>query len=69
MVKKYTLERLRSEFLEHAKHFEKENVELIERYKRDYPGEELPDHLKDDFNLSYALHDMCNELINLKEMK
>jgi len=62
----YPIEELEKTFLLHHKKAVKENQELIKRYKEDYPGEPLPDHLESDFSLPLALHSICLVIAELR---
>lgn len=66
-VYSYTLDELITVFSEHAPKAEKTHQELISAFKKNYPDEPLPDHFKDDFNLSRALLTFAIEINELKE--
>lgn len=66
-MKKYTIENLEKTFAEHAKETKRNRLKDLEIFKIKYPGEEIPQHLKDDFCIASALHCICQEIINLKE--
>ena len=66
MKEKYTLEGLAETFSEHAIHSEKERKKFLEEFQRDYPEEEVPAHMKDDFSIAAALHVICCEILRLK---
>lgn len=62
----YTLESLESLFADHAEMVWKERERDLAKFMKDYPGTEIPGHLKNDFNLSQALHVIVRELNELK---
>ncbi|MFI0477804.1 MAG: hypothetical protein ACH349_01585 [Candidatus Rhabdochlamydia sp.] len=66
-INKYDLEQLKETFLEDGQDAEKNRLEMIDRFKENYPAQLLPDHMTDSFNLSYALYSICDELSNLKK--
>lgn len=63
----YTLQDLALNFMDHAKEFEKIREESIKKYREQYQDDELPLHLKNEFNLSLALSVMCDEIEKLKK--
>lgn len=63
----YTVEELAKTFADHHVISEKNRERDIQSFKKKYPGEEIPQHLKDDFCIASALHCICQEIINLKE--
>ncbi len=63
----YTLEEMIADFTKHAEQAEKNNQEWIKSFQNNHPGEPLPDHLKEEFNLPKALASICSEIIKLKK--
>lgn len=52
------------------KHFEDEKIQkalAIESFKKEFPDDPLPESLKDDFSLPFALHSMCKEIKKLMD--
>lgn len=58
----YELEELIKKFKEHAEQADKNNEEWKKSFQDNNPGEPLPDHMKDDFNLPRALGSICQEI-------
>ncbi len=56
---KYTIENLNKTFLEYGSLLEKRRLEQLEIYSDS-------EHLKEDFNINFALSCICEELIRLK---
>jgi len=67
MKEEYTLEKLLLKFMNHSDRWRKLNGDLVEEHKKNYPNEEIPDHLKCNFDLPLALSVICNEILILKE--
>ncbi len=67
MEDKYTLEWLSKNFSEHAKFFDEQCKKELEDYKKNYPDSELPEHLKEGFNLPRALAVICFEIQIMKQ--
>ena len=65
-MEKYTLEFLSDVFSRHAEEADKNNKRLLEQFKEMNPGEIIPDHMNDDFNLPRALASICEEIQKLK---
>lgn len=61
----YPLEELIEIFKQHSDLAEIKRQELIQTHKETYEGSELPEHLKDEFNLPLALHSICVEIDKL----
>ncbi len=66
MCNDYTIEFLQKTFLTHAEMSDEHRRFSIEQFKQHYPDQELPNHFKDEFNLSRALFSMCEEIRFLK---
>ena len=64
---KYKLEYLIDVFYKHAVQAEKNRQEMIKSFKENYPGEPLPDHMNDDFNLPKALSSICSQILKLRD--
>ena len=64
----YSLENLISIFKKHANQSDKNQQEIIRYYKENFPDSELPEYMKDNFNISYALSVMCCEIEKLKTL-
>lgn len=62
----YTIIGLAGIFATHADIAEKTRQERIKEYIEVYGESELPEHLKNYFNLSQALSFMCMEISKLK---
>ncbi len=67
-IDQYSLESLAEIFAVHAIKAKKINEDLIREFKENNPGEPLPDHFQDDFNLPLALSRICKEILELKNM-
>ena len=61
------LDVLEQTFLHHAKEARTQNLVMCEQFHKDYPGQPLPVHFKEDFCLPEALALMCKEILALKE--
>ncbi len=61
----YELEELIKKFKEHAIQADKSQEEWKKSWKDNNQGGEMPDHLKDDFNLPRALGSICQEIDKL----
>jgi hypothetical protein len=64
---RYNIDELIKIFKRHTIKLEKNNKELIRSFTKNYPGEPIPAHLKDDFNLSRALLTFSREIKDLKK--
>lgn len=62
---KYTLENLHEEFARHAEEQEKQIEDDIVKFKELNPNGELPDLVRNPFNLAWALKVITLELKNL----
>jgi len=65
--KPYTIEFLLESFTKHSEAFQKEQKKFIAEYSKGYPLSELPDFLRDDFNISEAMRVMTEEIISLRK--
>jgi hypothetical protein len=63
---KYQIEELMKTFSQHAKESEKMRLESIEKFKKEYPNDQLPDFLLNDFNICGALLTIVTEIHRLK---
>lgn len=63
----YDLDSLIKTFAKHGEQSEQDKARLLEEYKREFPGEEIPAHMLDPFNICFALHSMAMEIKKLKE--
>lgn len=61
----YEIEELIKKFKDHAAQAEKNQEEWKKSFQDNNPGAVMPEHLKDDFNLPQALHDICVEIDKL----
>lgn len=67
MEPKYDIDSLIETFIQHHEQAELSQIVYIERFKKHFPGEELPDHMTDKFSISMAFHMICKEIKELKE--
>ena len=64
----YSIDELIETFSKHADEAEKFRTNRIDEYKKNYPGESLPEFLLEkEFNLSSALYTICKEIQGLKK--
>ncbi len=63
----YTIEALPEIFAEHAQKNEEIHAEQVKTYLEISSHSELPDHMKNPFNISRALQVICEELRALKQ--
>lgn len=63
----YELEYLIEKFGEHGKITAQNQTDLIDSFIRFNPGQPLPNHVTDNFNMPLALASICSELLALKE--
>ncbi len=68
MEQDYTLAGLSATFSQHADMAEEHRKFAIEKYKENFPDQEVPPHLLNDFNISRALCVICCELERLKQI-
>jgi hypothetical protein len=66
MSKDYSIESLSEVFSDHAEKFDRDSKRNIEEYKIKYPDQDLPEHMKENFNLAQALSLICKEIIIIK---
>lgn len=64
---KYDLDSLIESLLKHHEKAQKVFIDQVERFKRDYPDTELPEHFKENFSLPKVLHVICKEIKDLKD--
>lgn len=62
----YEIDELLRIFSKHAQLSEKQRLQNIKSFQENYPGEELPVYMKDDFNLPKAMATLCFEILQLK---
>lgn len=62
----YTLETLASTFADHAGMADAHQEQLNQLFKDSNPGQELPEHMKNPFNVARALSVMAAEIEKLK---
>lgn len=62
----YRLESLSGTFLKHAEKGDENHRMQVENLKNNFPDQELPDHMKNPFNIARALSVMAAELEKLK---
>ena len=58
----YSIESLSAIFANHARSQNNNYQKDLEEYRNNNPGQPLPEHLKDSFNLCLALCIMCKEI-------
>ena len=68
-MSEYTIEQLEKTFLEHYENSIQENNKRLEKFKKEYPDSEIPEHFLNDFHISKALHIICKEINLLKRIK
>lgn len=64
----YTLDELMDKFGKHAIESDKSRIKLIEDWKQENPGQEVPEWMIEDFNLPLALCVLCKEIKMLKTL-
>lgn len=64
---KYDLKTLSETFMTHHKKSIERNREILENYIKSYPGEEVPQHLREDFSLPKALSSICDEIRKIQD--
>lgn len=67
MEQDYTIEALVSTFAEHAKISEEHQKFVNQVFLEQNPGQELPPHMANPFNMAQAFVSMCAEIQELKE--
>jgi hypothetical protein len=63
----YNLKELADTFAKHHEQWSEQQKVLIDQFKENNPGEELPEHFKDDFSLAKSLETICREIVSLKK--
>lgn len=63
---RYSLENLSKTFVEHGDAAQKQQEEMIIRWKNEYSSDKVPEHMLDPFNLPYALLSLVKEIDSLK---
>lgn len=63
---KYSIEELAETFAQHSTGVHQDRLKWTTDFQENYPGEDLPDYMKDDFNFPKALEAICLEIIRLK---
>jgi len=63
----YSIKNLCHIFEEHAKKSAEMQKKQIENFRKENPGEELPEWFKDDFNFPQALKSMCEEILRIQK--
>jgi hypothetical protein len=63
----YSLEHLKEIFLEHGTESEEGRTLNIKRFQEQNPGEPLPTHMTEPFNVCFALYSICDELSKIRE--
>lgn len=66
MDKDYRIETLASTFAEHAKMAEEQQAFVNKVFLEQNPGQELPAHMANPFNVAQAFSVMCAEIEKLK---
>ncbi len=64
---KQSLEELYETFCDHAEAVKKERKKALKIFKANNPGEEIPEHFYDEFNLAAALSVICEEILKLRK--
>jgi hypothetical protein len=54
-------------FTEHEIQADKNRQDDLIAFVQNHPGEEVPDHMKDNFNICRALKMICKEIVLIKE--
>lgn len=62
----YSIETLITVFAKHAKDAEESQLVMSERFRKLYPDQELPDNMKETFNIAKAFHEICKEISRLR---
>lgn len=65
-MERYELDYLKNEFEKHAIQAKKDLEKMREQFLKMSPGQELPEHLKEDFSLPKALFTLVKEIEELK---
>ncbi len=65
----YDLEELHTIFSLHEKKSVIERLKMIESFKENNPDQDIPLHLRDDFNFPKAIKTIIKELIDLRNEK
>lgn len=68
MTEEYSIEQLEKTFLGHSEKHERHRQKDIETFKIKYPDEKLPDNYVNMFSISTALHVICKEINQLKNV-
>ena len=63
----YNLEGLIKKFSEHAKFADDYRENQLNEYKKEFPEQDVPEHLLQDFNLARALSYLASEIDALKK--
>lgn len=66
MEHNYSLEGISKTFSEHAEMGEQHQKMVNETFLQQNPGQELPEHMKNPFNLPKAFSVICSEIEKLK---
>lgn len=66
MTHQYDLQSLIDTFAKHSHEYENYQKNLLNKFTMDSPNEKMPDHMKDNFNISQAFYMMCLEIMRLK---
>jgi len=66
-MKDMSLKSLQKIFTEHSEKYREENKSRLKRYEEDFPDEDIPEGLLNDFDLPQALAFMCKELIEINK--
>lgn len=62
----YRIDDLIETFQNHSMSAENFRMKDIEKFKINYPNDELPEHLTNEFNIAYAFMMMCREIQSLR---
>lgn len=68
MTEEYSIKQLEKTFLEHAEKNIRNHEKDVETFKIKYPDEKLPDNYVNMFSISTALHVICKEINQLKNV-
>lgn len=67
MEPSYDLESLSRRFYRDATEADKMKEMLMQRRKELFPDEEIPEYMKDQFNVARAFAEMCIEILKIKQ--
>lgn len=65
-LEKYTLSELEDKFEKDGDKYAVEHLKRLRKWEENYPYVVIPEHMEDDFNLSWALHTLTAKLMDLQ---